>query len=195
MYRKFYLTILLLICFVSIRLLPAFSQSTVAEMFANISPLAALALCGGMLLPMRIAMILTFGTFLLSDTILNLKYGFSVITPYSLFLLMFFAAIYFLGYSLRNKKSFSVLLVSTFLTSILFYFFANTFSFMFDSGYQKNLTGWLLANSKGLPGYPPAWLFGIKFILSNTLFASAFYFALMPRNETIDVAIPQTQKI
>ena len=195
MHRKFYLTILLLICFVSIRLLPAFSQSTIAEMLANISPLAALALCGGMLLPMRIAMILTFGTFLLSDTILNLKYGFSIITPYSLFLLMFFAAIYFLGYLLRNKKSFSTLLVSTLLTSILFYFFANTFSFMFDSGYQKNLTGWLLANSKGLPGYPPAWLFGIKFILSNALFASAFYFALMPRNETIDAAIPQTQKI
>ena len=43
-------------------ILAAFSQSTVAEMFANISPLAALALCGGMLLPMRIAMILTFGT-------------------------------------------------------------------------------------------------------------------------------------
>ena len=53
-----------------------------AEMLANISPLAALALCGGMILPMRLGMTLTFGTFLVSDAILNIKYGFSIFTPY-----------------------------------------------------------------------------------------------------------------
>lgn len=195
MHRKFYLTIILLFCFISIRLLPAFSESTIAEMLANISPLAALALCGGMILPMRLGMTLTFGTFLVSDAILNIKYGFSIFTPYTFFLLTVFAGIYFIGHLLRRKKRFSVLLGATLVSSILFYFIANTVSFLFDPGYLKNFTGWLLANTKGLPGYPPAWLFGIKFILSNTLFASAFYFALMPRNETIDVVIPRTQKI
>lgn len=195
MYRKFHLTILLLICFVSIRLIPAFSESTIAEMLANISPLAALALCGGMILPMRLAMTLTFGTFLISDAILNIKYGFSIFTPYTFFLLTIFAGIYFIGYSLRRKKRFSVLLGATLVSSIFFYFIANSVSFLFDPGYQKNFTGWIIANTKGLPGYPPAWLFGIKFILSNALFASAFYFALMPRNETIELAIPGTQKI
>jgi Na+/H+-dicarboxylate symporter len=87
------------------------------------------------------------------------------------------------------------LLGATLVSSIFFYFIANSVSFILDPGYQKNFTGWIIANTKGLPGCPPAWLFGIKFILSNALFASAFYFALMPRNETIELAIPGTQKI
>ena len=164
---------------------------------ANISPLAALALCGGMLLPLRVAAVLTFGTFLISDIVLNLKYGFPLLNGYSIFLLFVFALLYVLGFALRkkNQNRFIVLLVTTLFSSIVFYILANTVSFIYDPGYVKNIKGWLMANSTGLPGYPPAWLFGIKTIFSNVLFATAFYFALMPKGETIKLTTYQSQKI
>ncbi len=195
--RKYLYITILLICFVSARLLPAFSESSVAEAMANISPLAALALCGGMLLPLRVAALLTFGTFLISDIVLNLKYGFPLLNGYSIFLLFVFASLYVLGFALRkkNQNQFIVLLVTTLFSSIVFYILANTVSFFYDPGYVKNIKGWLMANSTGLPGYPPAWLFGIKTIFSNVLFAAAFYFALMPKGETIKLTTYQSQKI
>ena len=193
--RKYYYVIILLFCFVSVRLLPAFSETAIAEALANISPLAALALCGAMLLPLRMAAILTFGTFLISDVVLNLKYGFAIINVYSLFLLFVFTLLYWLGHLLRNKKNIIVLLVSTFFSSIIFYISANTVSFFFDPGYLKNISGWLMANTTGLPGYPPAWLFGLKSLLSNIIFASAFYFALIPKHETVKITGIQSQEV
>ena len=193
--RKYYYVIILLFCFVSVRLLPAFSETAIAEALANISPLAALALCGAMLLPLRMAAILTFGTFLISDVVLNLKYGFAIINSYSVFLLFVFALLYWLGHSLRNKKNIIVLLVSTFFSSFIFYISANTVSFFFDPGYLKNISGWLMANTSGLPGYPPAWLFGLKSLLSNIIFACAFYFALIPKHETVKITGIQSQKV
>ena len=192
--RKYLYITILLICFVSARLLPAFSESSVAESMANISPLAALALCGGMLLPLRVAAVLTFGTFLISDIVLNLKYGFPLLNGYSIFLLFVFASLYVLGFALRkkNQSRFIVLLVTTLFSSIVFYILANTVSFIYDPGYVKNKG---MANSTGLPGYPPAWLFGIKTIFSNVLFATAFYFVLMPKGETIKLTTYQSQKI
>lgn len=193
--RKYYYVIILLVCFVSVRLIPAFSEAAIAEVLANISPLAALALCGAMLLPLRMAAILTFGTFLISDIVLNLKYGFPIINVYSAFLLSVFALLYWLGHSLRNKKNIVVLLVSTLFSSIIFYISANTVSFFFDPGYLKNISGWVMANTTGLPGYPPAWLFGLKSLLSNIVFASAFYFALIPKHETVKITRIQSQEV
>ena len=193
--RKYYYVIILLVCFVSVRLIPAFSETAIAEALANISPLAALALCGAMLLPLRMAAILTFGTFLISDVALNLKYGFPIINVYSVFLFFVFALLYYLGHSLRNKKNIIVLLVSTLFSSIIFYISANTVSFFFDPGYLKNISGWVMANTTGLPGYPPAWLFGLKSLLSNIVFASAFYFALIPKHETVKITRIQSQEV
>ena len=193
--RKYYYVIILLVCFVSVRLIPAFSEAAIAEALANISPLAALALCGAMLLPLRMAAILTFGTFLISDVALNLKYGFPIINVYSVFLFFVFALLYYLGHSLRNKKNIIVLLVSTLFSSIIFYISANTVSFFFDPGYLKNISGWVMANTTGLPGYPPAWLFGLKSLLSNIVFASAFYFALIPKHETVKITRIQSQEV
>ena len=94
-----------------------------------------------------------------------------------------------------NKKNIIVLLVSTFFSSIIFYISANTLSFFFDPGYLKNISGWVMANTTGLPGYPPAWLFGLKSLLSNIVFASAFYFALIPKHETVKITRIQSQEV
>ena len=185
MLKRTSLILLVLILFVVVRVVPAYLGQTTAMAFANISPLAALALCGGMMLPTRIAFIITFGTFITSDIMLNLKYEQPIINYYSLFLLAVFAAIFTCGYLLRKHRKINVLLVSTIASSVLFYILLNTVSFFIDPHYSKNITGWFQANTTGLPGYPPAWLFGIRTLISNSIFALVFYFALSPKSDRL----------
>ena len=185
MIKRILLIFLVLVLFVVVRVVPTYLDQSSAEIFANISPLAALALCGGMMLPSRIAFILTFGTFSISDIMLNLKYGQPIINYYSLFLLVFLAAIFTCGYLLRKHRRISVLLVSTIASSFLFYLLLNSVSFFMDPHYTKNITGWFQANTTGVPGYPPAWLFGLRTLMGNSIFALVFYFALSPKSDTL----------
>ncbi len=185
MIKRILLIFLVLALFVVVRVVPTYLDQSSAEIFANISPLAALALCGGMMLPSRIAFILTFGTFSISDIMLNLKYGQPIINYYSLFLLVFLAAIFTCGYLLRKHRRISVLLVSTIASSFLFYLLLNSVSFFMDPHYTKNITGWFQANTTGVPGYPPAWLFGLRMLMGNSMFALVFYFALSSKSDTL----------
>lgn len=185
MIKRILLIFLVLALFVVVRVVPTYLDQSSAEIFANISPLAALALCGGMMLPSKIAFILTFGTFSISDIMLNLKYGQPIINYYSLFLLVFLAAIFTCGYLLRKHRRISVLLVSTIASSFLFYLLLNSVSFFMDPHYTKNITGWFQANTTGVPGYPPAWLFGLRTLMGNSIFALVFYFALSPKSDTL----------
>ena len=185
MFKHISLILLVLVLFIVVRVVPAYFGQPTAEAFANISPLAALALCGGMMLPTRIAFILTFGTFIISDVLLNLKYGQPILNYYSLFLLVLFAAIFGCGYLLRKHRRINVLLGSTIASSFLFYILLNSVSFFMDPHYAKNITGWFQANTTGVPGYPPAWLFGIRTLVSNSIFALVFYFAFSPKSDTL----------
>ena len=185
MIKRILLIFLVLALFVVVRVVPTYLDQSSAEIFANISPLAALALCGGMMLPSKIAFILTFGTFSISDIMLNLKYGQPIINYYSLFLLVFLAAIFTCGYLLRKHRRISVLLVSTIASSFLFYLLLNSVSFFMDPHYTKNITGWFQANTTGVPGYPPAWLFGLRMLMGNSIFALVFYFALSSKSDTL----------
>ena len=185
MIKRILLIFLVLVLFVVVRVVPTYLDQSSAEIFANISPLAALALCGGMMLPSRIAFILTFGTFSISDIMLNLKYGQPIINYYSLFLLVFLAAIFTCGYLLRKHRRISVLLVSTIASSFLFYLLLNSVSYFMDPHYTKNITGWFQANTTGVPGYPPAWLFGLRTLMGNSILALVFYFALSPKSDTL----------
>ena len=185
MFKHISLILLVLVLFIVVRVVPAYFGQPTVEAFANISPLAALALCGGMMLPTRIAFILTFGTFIISDVLLNLKYGQPILNYYSLFLLVLFAAIFGCGYLLRKHRRINVLLGSTIASSFLFYILLNSVSFFMDPHYAKNITGWFQANTTGVPGYPPAWLFGIRTLVSNSIFALVFYFALSPKSDTL----------
>ena len=185
MIKRILLIFLVLVLFVVVRVVPTYLDQSSAEIFANISPLAALALCGGMMLPSKIAFILAFGTFSISDIMLNLKYGQPIINYYSLFLLVFLAAIFTCGYLLRKHRRISVLLVSTIASSFLFYLLLNSVSFFMDPHYTKNITGWFQANTTGVPGYPPAWLFGLRMLMGNSIFALVFYFALSSKSDTL----------
>ena len=133
MLKRILLILFVLVLFVVVRTVPAYFGPSAAAAFANISPLAALALCGGMMLPTKTAFVLTFGTFITSDIMLNLKYEQPILNYYSLFLLVIFSAIFFCGYLLRHHRRIGVLLGSTIASSILFYILLNSVSFLWLS--------------------------------------------------------------
>ena len=172
---------------VAFRLLPIYAGADVAKALANISPLAALALCGAMLLPRRLAMGITFGAFLVSDIALNLHYGQPLLNLYSAALLIAFAAIFAAGWLLRKRPSLGVVLGGAVGGGLLFYIVTNTAAMFYDPAYAKSLAGWWQAMTIGVPGFPSPPVFGLRMLLGNVVFAAAFYFAMRP------VAQPQRE--
>ena len=165
---------------VAFRLLPIYGSDHLVSAMANFAPLAALALCGGMFLPHKLAAGVTFGAFLISDVALNLHYGQPVLNLYSLVLLLAFAAIFFGGWALRKRPSLGTAIGGTLAGVALFYIVTNTAAFFYDPGYAKTFAGWLQALSVGLPGLPPTWVFGLRALAGNLVFALAFYLAVRP---------------
>jgi hypothetical protein len=176
---------------VAFRLLPIYGNEALKSALANLAPLAALALCGGMLLPRQLAAGVTFGAFLVSDVALNLHYGQPVLNVYSAVLLLAFAAIFFGGRLLRRRPSFGATLAGTLGGVALFYVVTNTAAFFYDPGYAKTFGGWAQALSVGLPGFAPTWVFGLRALASNLVFALAFYLAVRPQKaSTQPAAVP-----
>ena len=190
MSRRFIISIFLVLVFVAIRTLPVYAGGEVQEGLANISPMAALALCGGMFLPRRLGIGLTFGAFIISDILINLHYHQPLLNPYSIILLFVFAGLFMAGHFLRKSGRLMVLLGASVGGTVLFYLVTNTAAFFYDPAYPKIFSGWVQANSFGVPGYPPAWAFGLRSLAGNLAFAVAFYLALLPRHE--DAAVPAT---
>ena len=188
MSRRFIISIFLVLVFVAIRTLPVYAGGEAREAWANISPMAALALCGGMFLPRRLGIGLTFGAFITSDILINLHDHQSLLNPYSIILLFVFAGFFIGGYFLRKSSGVMVLLGASVGGTVLFYLVTNTAAFFYDPAYPKIFSGWIQANTLGVPGYPPAWAFGLRSLAGNLVFAVAFYLALRPRREEAAVA-------
>ncbi len=180
MSKRLIAALFLVAAVMAFRLLPVFASEEVALALANISPLAALALCGAMLLPRPLAAGVTFGTFLASDVILNLHYGQPPLNAYSLALLVAFAAIFAGGWALRRRASLGAVLGGTVAGTLLFYLVTNTASMFYDPGYAKSLGGWWQAMTVGLPGYPSPPVFGLRSLAGNLVFGAAFFLALRP---------------
>jgi len=147
----------------------------------NFSPVMAMAFCGGLFLPWRLAAGVVFGSLLLSDlwigVTLGMGFGWYLALQYPLYAL----AIAF-GALLRSKAfRLRYILGGVLLNAIIFYLVTNTGSWMANPGYAKTIAGWVQALTVGIPGYPPTWtffrnsLFGD--LLFTSLFAGAWFFA------------------
>lgn len=173
---------------IAFRLLPLYGSQDLVTAMANFAPLAALALCAGMFLPRGLAAGLTLGAFLISDVALNTHYGEPPVSMFSVVLILVLAATLATGWALRKRRRLSVALGGTVAGVALFYVATNTVSFFADPGYAKTLAGWFQAQSVGLPTYTPqTWVFGLRALLGNLVFALAFYMAVRPTG-----AKPQT---
>ena len=194
MLRRLLISLLLIFIFVAIRTLPAYAGDGVAEALANLSPMAALALCGGMFFPRYVGAGLIFGAFITSDILLNLHYQQALLNPYSIILLLVFSILFLGGHFLRNQKTAPVLLGASVGGTLLFYFSTNTVAYFYDPAYPSGFSGWIQAVTIGIPGLPPTWVFGLRSLASNLVFALAFYMVLRPRPEQAAVcaAAPAT---
>jgi hypothetical protein len=144
------------------------------DFIGNTAPHMAIAFGGALLLGARFWWI-PVALLIVSDLILGVWHGSGGIGRYTLMSAVFYLGVAWIaGRAARTGKVWPMMWCGTLLCSILFYAFANTFSWMVFAGYEKSLAGWWQAQTTGVPGInPPAWMF-----LRNALMADSIWCAL-----------------
>jgi hypothetical protein len=167
------------------RLLPVFLGYTTVQpsWFFNFSPMAALILCGAACLPRRIAIIVPFASLLITDFILNAHYGATLFNADFVAKTIAFAAIAAFGWQLRAQPRVRVLIPTALCTSLFFYLFTNSVSWLTDPGYARSIGGWAQALTTGLPSYQPSWMFLRNQLVSDLVFSVLFLACLRIRTE------------
>jgi hypothetical protein len=143
---------------------------------ASFAPIAAIALCSAAFFPGRYKFIIPMGGLLISDLVLNAYYGASMLHPAVFTHYLALTAVLLLGVALRNRVSFKTMLPASIAGSVFFYVVSNTFSWLADPGYVKNVAGLIQALTVGLPAYSatPTWMFLRNALVSDLIFTSAF---------------------
>ena len=142
----------------------------------NFAPLAAIALCAAAYFPAKYKFTVPMIALLISDVVLNIHYGFSLLSPFVLSHYLGFALVGCLGLLLRNRRSLKTLLPASIAGSLIFYIVTNLVSWLFDPGYVKNFAGLIQALTVGLPQYSatPTWMFFRNSVVSDLLFTGLF---------------------
>jgi glucan phosphoethanolaminetransferase (alkaline phosphatase superfamily) len=115
----------------------------------NFAPLAAIALCAAAYFPAKYKFTVPMIALLISDVVLNIHYGFSLLSPFVLSHYLGFALVGCLGLLLQNRRSLKTLLPASIAGSLIFYIVTNLGSWLFDPGYVKNFTGLVQALTVG----------------------------------------------
>jgi len=157
------------------------ASSHYPEVMPNISPLMAIAYVGGLCLPRHwgwligpTAMVVTEFAFL--D--INYRSTGSVFSWWSVVSLVIYAGVGLLGLLIARRASLVKIVSGSLGCSLLFYVAANTFSWWQNIDYPQNLAGWWQANTIGLPGYEPTWLFLRNGITGDLCFVLVLLFIL-----------------
>ncbi len=143
----------------------------------NFSAAYALAFCAGLYFPARTAWLLPLGTLAVTDLALNVYYGY---WPqwYQLSNYLGYASLIGLGQWMSKKDHWAKLVGGGLVGACLFYLITNTLAWLlnpFDNKeYTRDLSGWLLALTKGTGGLPPTWMFLRNTLLSGGLFTGLF---------------------
>ena len=176
----------LLLVVVVYRVVSGFAGSADFSWMHNFAPVAAVALCGAVYLPRRIALVLPLAMLFVSDVILNVFHyhqpllTFDILPRYAALVLI--SAI---GFVLRGRAKWPALLGASILGSLIFFVVTNTGSWIYEPGYTKDFAGWTQALTTGLPGFPPTWWFYRYTLLGDVCFTLLFAacMALQPRRE------------
>jgi hypothetical protein len=144
----------------------------------NFTPLAAIALCGAMHLPRRLAFGVPLIALLISDVILNQHYGASLLGVEMLTRYAVLAGVAGMGWWLRKHPQAALVLGCSALGSIAFYFVTNTASWIDNPAYAKTFAGWAQALTGGVDGYPDTTVFFRNSLISDVLFTALFLAAM-----------------
>lgn len=147
----------------------------------NFSAFYALAFCGGVFLPRRLAWWLPLVTLAVTDVFLNFYHqsqGYDAWQVYQLFNYVAAVVLIWLGTRFDPRAAMWKLVGGGFLGAVLFYLITNTASWLFNPfnnpEYVKTFGGWVLALTKGTAGYPETWQFFRNTFLSGGLFTALF---------------------
>jgi hypothetical protein len=142
----------------------------------NFAPLAAIALCATAYFPAKYKFTVPMIALLISDVVLNIHYGFSLLSPFVLSHYLGFALVGCLGLLLQNRRSMKTLLPASIAGSLIFYVVTNSVSWFFDPGYVKNFAGLIQSLTIGLPQFSatPTWMFFRNSVVSDLLFTGLF---------------------
>ena len=143
---------------------------------SNFAPLAAIALCSAAYFPSKYKFAVPLLALFVSDVILNLHYGASILSPLIVGRYLALVVIGCLGVLLSQRASWKTLLPASLAASTILYLISNTFSWLSDPGYMKNFAGFIQAQTLGLPAYSatPTWMFFRNSAVSDLIFTSAF---------------------
>ncbi len=142
---------------------------------SNFAPMAAIALCGAVYLPRRMAVALPLVALLVSDIVLNVfHYHRPLVTWEILPHYLALGLVSGLGFALRGRATALRLFGASFAGSILFYLVTNTGAWIGEAGYAKTAAGWLQAMTTGLPGLTPTWMFYRNTLVSDLVFTGLF---------------------
>ena len=143
---------------------------------SNFAPLAAIALCSGAYLPNKYKFSVPLLTLFISDVIINLSYRAPIFDAQILVRYVALALVAAVGLLLQNRASLKTLLPASIVGSTLFYIITNSFSWLSDPGYAKDLAGLIQSLTVGLPQYSatPTWMFFRNSLVSDVIFTCLF---------------------
>ncbi|MEX2580207.1 MAG: DUF6580 family putative transport protein [Verrucomicrobiales bacterium] len=166
---KPYLVLLLLAVTVAYRVVASHF-----DFLGNTAPLMAIAFGGALLLGARYWW-LPVALLVASDLVLGIVHGGGGIGGYTVMSAFFYLGVAWVGgHAGRRERVWPKMWCGTLLCGVLFYVFANTYSWLLWPGYEKSLAGWWQSQTVGVPGIsPPAWMF-----LRNALIADSIWCAV-----------------
>jgi hypothetical protein len=149
----------------------------------NASPLMALAFVSGIYFPRRWGWLVGPAACLVTELAL-IPYSYKTIGIafpwWGLASLPIYLLAAGLGLLIAPRRSLGKVIGGSLALSVLFYVAANTFCWAASvlthstPGYPAGLAGWWQANSTGIPGYPPTWIF-----LRNGVLGDLFFLAVL----------------
>lgn len=154
-------------------------RATALPDLPNFSPVMAIALCGALVLPGSLALLVPLVALIGSDLALNLHYGVALLSPGDLLRDACYGLGVAAGLGLRRLNAGAPAILATVVANaLLFYVVTNTASWVADPAYAKTAAGWLQALTVGVPGFPPTWTFFRNSLASDLIFAGAFLAAM-----------------
>ncbi len=154
----------------------------------NFSPLAAVALCGGLYLPRRQAFVLPLAILFVSDICLNLfAYHLPPLVPEMIPSYIALGISAWLGIRLRGRANWPLLIGASVAGSVIFYILSNTVSWLVLPAYAKTFGGWFQALTVGdqLPGHPSTLWFYRHTLISDVVFTVLFVFCMSFRGKSV----------
>ena len=160
------------------RIFLAWQPAGASTWLLGASPLAAVALCGGLFLPRRVALAVPLGILLVSDAVIDAHYGAnffagSLLARYVLLALVGLGGMALQRSSLRKTGVWTVLAAMV-AGSVFFYVASNTLTWLGSTAYPQTAAGLWQALTVGLPGFPPSYLFFRNALASDALYSMVF---------------------